>query len=171
MDVERHRVRAAWAAPREEIERPIDNVRRTNWDKWMRKEWHRAGARNRWSAGRKAKWVEWRDKRSRTTVPDGPDRSARSGFASPKVWAKGHVPPEFLDWVDRHWSHDDQTRVMLNAGVGRRYKDRDGNWQSSQSSGRNEIPLAVWCLEKAFEKIIEEEQVQSSNGVQEEVVE
>ena len=52
----------------------------------------------------------------------------------------------------------------------RRYKDREGNQQSSQSFGRNEILLAVWCLQKALGKIIEEEQAQSSNGVRKEVV-
>jgi hypothetical protein len=41
-----------------------------------------------------------------------------------------------------------------------------------QSVSRSEIPLAIYCLEQAFEKIIEEERAQSSgNGsVEEEVV-
>ena len=47
------------------------------------------------------------------------------------------------------------TVTMLKASVQRRYKDRNGEWQSSQSFGRNEIPLAIHCLQKAFEKIIE----------------
>ena len=47
------------------------------------------------------------------------------------------------------------TVTMLKATVQRRYKDRNGEWQSSQSFGRNEIPLAIHCLQKAFEKIIE----------------
>ena len=33
---------------REEIEKATDNVKRKGWDKWMRKEWHRAVARGRW---------------------------------------------------------------------------------------------------------------------------
>jgi len=64
-------------------------------------------------------------------------------------------------------------KTMLKASVSRRYKDRDGNWKSSQSFSRNEIPLALYCLEQAFEKIIGEEQAQNgngSNGVEEEVV-
>ena len=32
---------------REEIERAIDNARRTPWDKWFRRQWYRAGALNR----------------------------------------------------------------------------------------------------------------------------
>ncbi len=53
--------------------------------------------------------------------------------------------------------------TLLKATVQRRYKDRDGNWQSSGSFGRNEIPLAIYCLQKAFEKIIEN-QKDKSNG-------
>ena len=63
------------------------------------------------------------------------------------------------------------TKTVLKASVSRRYKDKDGNWKSSQSFSRNEIPLAIYCLERAFEKIIEEETAQSGNGsVEEEVV-
>ena len=39
---------------------------------------------------------------------------------------------------------------LLKATVERRYKDRDGTWNSSGSFSRNEIPLAVFCLLKAF---------------------
>ena len=56
--------------------------------------------------------------------------------------------------------------TMLKATVERRYKDKDGIWKSSGSFGRNEIPLAVYCLEKAFEAIVEEQQ---SKGEEEEV--
>ena len=54
--------------------------------------------------------------------------------------------------------------TILKATVQRRYKDRDGNWQSSTSFSRNEIPLAIHCLQKAFEKIIEIQSEDSSNG-------
>ena len=110
MDVERYTAGSAW---QDEIERAIDNVKRTKLGKWMRAEWHKAGARDRWSEGRKARWVELRKKPSRTMVPDDTDRYARRGVASPEAWVRGHVPKEFLDWVERHWSHDDETRAML----------------------------------------------------------
>ena len=55
--------------------------------------------------------------------------------------------------------------TMLKATVERRFKDKDGNWKSSGSFGRNEIPLAVYCLEKAFDAIISEQQ--STEGVEE----
>ena len=54
--------------------------------------------------------------------------------------------------------------TILKATVQRRYKGRDGEWQSSTSFGRNEIPLAIHCLQKAFEKIIEMQSENSGNG-------
>ena len=61
--------------------------------------------------------------------------------------------------------------AMLKATVQRRYKDRDGTWKSSGSFSRNEIPLAIYCLQKSFEKIIETEVGESSeDGVVEEDV-
>jgi len=44
---------------------------------------------------------------------------------------------------------------VLKATIDRRFKDRDGNWKSSNSYGRNELPLAIWVLYKAFETMIE----------------
>ncbi|MBP7937826.1 MAG: hypothetical protein KA354_24565 [Phycisphaerae bacterium] len=45
---------------------------------------------------------------------------------------------------------------LLKATVERRYKDKDGTWKSSGSFSRNEIPLAVYCLLKAFVAMVEE---------------
>ena len=44
---------------------------------------------------------------------------------------------------------------ILKAAIGRRYKDRNGNWKTSQSFSRNEIPLAIHVLQKAFDYMIE----------------
>jgi hypothetical protein len=52
---------------------------------------------------------------------------------------------------------------VLKATVQRRYLDKDNNWQSSGSFSRNEIPLAIYCLQKAFAKIIETQHEDSSN--------
>jgi len=38
-------------------------------------------------------------------------------------------------------------QTMLKATIERRYKDRSGTWKSTTSFSRNEIPLAVYCLE------------------------
>jgi len=56
-----------------------------------------------------------------------------------------------------------KTITILKATVQRRYKGQDGNWQSSSSFSRNEIPLAIYCLQKTFEKIIEK-QGEAGNG-------
>jgi len=60
-----------------------------------------------------------------------------------------------------------RTITILKATVQRRYKDQDGNWQSSGSFSRNEIPLAIYCLQKAFDKIIETQSQASSNKTKE----
>ncbi len=48
---------------------------------------------------------------------------------------------------------------LKKATVERRYKDASGEWKSSGSFGRNEIPLVMYCLRKAFEYMIEERSV------------
>ena len=48
-----------------------------------------------------------------------------------------------------------QPKTILKASITRRYQDQNGNWKSSQSFSRNEIPLAIYCLQKAFASIIE----------------
>ena len=64
-----------------------------------------------------------------------------------------------------------KTVPMLKVTVQRRYKDSDGNWKSSQSYSRNEIPLVVFCLQKAFEKMLGEDNSDANdNSVEEEVV-
>ena len=57
-----------------------------------------------------------------------------------------------------------KTVTVLKATVQRRYKDKEGNWQSSGSFARNEIPLAIHCLQKAFEEIIAKQSEDSGNG-------
>lgn len=48
-----------------------------------------------------------------------------------------------------------RTVSMLKVTLDRRYRNSAGEWKSSSSFARNEIPLAVYCLQKAFEVIIE----------------
>ena len=47
-----------------------------------------------------------------------------------------------------------ERQSILKASVSRRYKDRDGQWQTSQSFSRNEIPLAIFVLFQAFEAMV-----------------
>ncbi len=41
------------------------------------------------------------------------------------------------------------------AFVLRRYKDRSSNWKNSQSFSKNEMSLAIYVLQKAFEATLE----------------
>jgi len=54
--------------------------------------------------------------------------------------------------------------TVLKATVQRRYKDNQGNWKSSGSFSRNETPLAIYCPQKSFEKMIEGQNEGEGNG-------
>jgi len=65
-----------------------------------------------------------------------------------------------------------QRKTVLKVSVSKRYRDQNGEWKTSQSFGRDEIPLAIYCLEKAFAAIIEkhtapaaEEEVDQDRGI------
>ena len=45
--------------------------------------------------------------------------------------------------------------TMVQATIERSYKNKDGIWQSTNSFNRTEIPIAIFCLQKALEKIYE----------------
>ena len=51
-------------------------------------------------------------------------------------------------------------QTILKASVSRRYQDKSGTWKSSQSFSRNEIPLAIHVLQKAFELMLEKAEEQ-----------
>ena len=58
-----------------------------------------------------------------------------------------------------------KTVTVLKATVQRRYKDKSSDeWKSSGSFGRNEIPLAIFCLQKALETIVEKQNAASQDG-------
>ena len=60
-----------------------------------------------------------------------------------------------------------QKRTILKATVERRYKDADGNWKSTGSFSRRDIPDVRHCLAKAFEKMTGEEQQDDTVPVEE----
>jgi len=103
--------RAEWA---EEIDRAVDNVKRTEWDKWMRREWHKADSRRQWSADRKARWADRRERRSSGATRVEAGQPERVSVTPAKVWVRGRVPKEFLDWVERRWNHGNETKAMLS---------------------------------------------------------
>jgi len=72
------------------------------------------------------------------------------------------------------WENEVTTKAgkkvtMLKATVERRYKDKDGQWKSPGSFSRNEIPLAMYCLQKSFDHIIESQKDEDAS-VEEETV-
>ena len=58
---------------------------------------------------------------------------------------------------------------MLKATVERRFKDGE-EWKSSTSFGRNDIPLVIWCLSRAFGKMLEKPDSAEGNGGDEPVM-
>ena len=84
------------------------------------------------------------DDRFRGERMAGPICKFRAGQISSAIW-EGEA------------KFNDRTVPMLRATVERRYKDRDGTWKSSGSFSRNEIPLAIYCLNKAFEVMVEKD--------------
>ena len=84
-----------------------------------------------------------------------------------RTWKAGSVSAAL-------WSNqakmNGQSVTMLKATVERRYKDSNGDWKSSGSFSRNEIPLVIYCLEKAFETMVEERSDEVSSNIEEETV-
>ena len=100
-----------------------------------------------------------------STVAGGPEVSQ---MAMPKAkWKAGAV--EAAIW-ENEINVGGQVKTILKASVSRRYKDQSGTWKSSSSFSRNEIALAVYCLGKAFEWIIEEGK-EGEESLAEEVIE
>ena len=62
-----------------------------------------------------------------------------------------------------------RTVPIQKATVQRRYKNKAGEWQNTNSFGRNELPLAIFCMQKVFEKMLGEGNANSDN-IEEEVI-
>ena len=65
---------------------------------------------------------------------------------------------------------DGQSRSVLKATIERRYKDKSGEWKSSNSYGRNEIPLVIHALQQAFGYMVQKRGGEDGK-VEEELVE
>jgi hypothetical protein len=61
---------------------------------------------------------------------------------------------------------DEQKRRIMKVTIGRRYMDRYGEWKTSQSFSRNEIPLAIYVLQKAFAAMVEKRSEQADVEVE-----
>jgi len=74
-------------------------------------------------------------------------------------------------WENEITTGNGHKATVLKATIQRRYKDKSGSWKSTTSFSRNEIPLAIYCLQQAFEAILEKQIDGSDNGsVEEDVV-
>jgi len=79
-------------------------------------EWHKAASRRRWSAARKARWEEWRERHSHEASRGEASQPGRVPGTQSRMWVRGRVPREFLDWVESCWAHDAETQAMLSEG-------------------------------------------------------
>ena len=52
---------------------------------------------------------------------------------------------------------DGQTTTILKATVDRRYRDRSGSYKSTQSFSRQDIPLVMFTLWRAWEAMLEKQ--------------
>lgn len=65
---------------------------------------------------------------------------------------------------DNSTMRDGRPTPLLKATLERRYRDRDGRWQSTTSFTRNEIALARHVLQQAFAWMIEYERTANQRG-------
>lgn len=72
------------------------------------------------------------------------------------------------------WTNDitvgGKKKAVLKATVERRFKDANDEWKSSGSFSRNEIPLAVYALQQAFEYMLENPAERDDDNEVEEIV-
>jgi hypothetical protein len=61
-----------------------------------------------------------------------------------------------------------QQRELKSVSIERRYKDADGEWKSSASFSVNQLPLAKFVLDQAYEYILTARQQANDPGVEEE---
>ena len=83
-------------------------------------------------------------------VGNKPVKKIRAGQVSAALW-------------ENEIEVNGQKMTVLKATLDRRYRDKDGKWQSSQSFSRNEIPVAIYCLIRAFDAMVDKERLEAGN--------
>ena len=63
---------------------------------------------------------------------------------------------------DNNVSVNGNVRSIKKVTVEHRYRDRGGNWKSTNSFSRDQIALVKHCLDKAFEFMLQSQDTQSS---------
>ena len=68
-------------------------------------------------------------------------------------------------------STNGRTAIVYKATVSKSFKDRKtGEWQRSASFTRDEVALAIHCLQRCYSAMIDEQNVNSSPAVTEEEI-
>ena len=57
-------------------------------------------------------------------------------------------------WLNKATRPNGEESVFKTVTLQRGYKDRNGNWQNTQTLRANDLPKAVLVLDKAYEYII-----------------
>lgn len=64
------------------------------------------------------------------------------------------------------WENDIQTSTgtvtVLKATAERRYKNAQGEWAGTHSYGKNDLPLVIFCLQRAYAEIIDRDNERSA---------
>lgn len=72
----------------------------------------------------------------------GPVKSFRSGSIQVAIWE------------NQTTGSDGQQQTFKTVRFERRYKDKDGNWQSTSNLRVNDLPKASLILQKAYEYLV-----------------
>lgn len=78
----------------------------------------------------------------RSSRPSGPSKSFRSGAMQVTIWENENLTPE------------GQVQSYKTVSFDRRYKDKSGEWKSSNSLRVNDLPKASLLLSKAYEYLV-----------------
>lgn len=76
-----------------------------------------------------------------TGIPTKPEKEFRVG------------PVRVAIWTNPKTTKDGKTFNAHRVVVERRYRDRDGNWKSTEALDANDVPKAILALRKAYEWI------------------
>ena len=54
--------------------------------------------------------------------------------------------------------------VVLKATVERRYRQVNGNWASTNSYGKTDLPQVIFCLQRAYAEIIDRDNTKAAQN-------
>jgi hypothetical protein len=87
------------------------------------------------------------------------------------IWPRSWPIVKVSIWENEVTINGRSTSV-LKVSVQKSFKAKDGTWKTTTSFARNEVPLAMYCLQKAFETMLSEKVAGEidGNAVEEEVI-